>query len=168
MCLSDAWLLCASLTLLPSHTGCVLLLSPRLTWKTEVVVPFLNKSLYGSFSCLQDPERQGPPSRQGSALVNGINWSDRRSSGALPPGPAAFARSRSLPHPQDALYPDRSASLNTYLPSECSRLFVRVLVGGLLVHASAQSAQSGPLRSLSTYLPREWLVRGRWPAGCGG
>lgn len=109
-----------SLTLLPSHTGCVLLLSPRLTWKTESVVPFLNKSLYGSFSCLQDPERQGPPSRQGSALVNGINWSDRRSSGALPPGPAAFARSRSLPHPQDALYPDRSASLNTYLPSECS------------------------------------------------
>lgn len=67
----------------------------------------------------QDPERQGPPSRQGSALVNGINWSDRRASGALPPQSASFARSRSLPHPQDALYTDRSPSLSTYLPSEC-------------------------------------------------
>ncbi|PSC75921.1 hypothetical protein C2E20_1333 isoform A [Micractinium conductrix] len=77
-----------------------------------------------------DPEQQGPPSRQGSALVNGINWSDRR--GPVPPGGAlhgappphggphagggsAFARSRSLPQPQEALYQDRSAFLSNYL-----------------------------------------------------
>ncbi|PRW51091.1 hypothetical protein C2E21_5567 [Chlorella sorokiniana] len=78
-----------------------------------------------------DPERQGPPSRQGSALVNGINWSDRRASGALPPQPASFARSRSLPHPQDALYPDRSASLSTYLPSDRGEQQLPTIFGGL-------------------------------------
>lgn len=78
-----------------------------------------------------DPERQGPPSRQGSALVNGINWSDRRASGALPPQPTSFARSRSLPHPQDALYPDRSASLSTYLPSDRAEQQLPTIFGGL-------------------------------------
>ena len=69
----------------------------------------------------QDPERQGPPSRQGSALVNGINWSDRRMAG--PPGSggpggggpgstSAFARSRSMPHPEGLFH---DPSLNAYL-----------------------------------------------------
>ncbi|KAL4444248.1 hypothetical protein ABPG75_011985 [Micractinium tetrahymenae] len=63
-----------------------------------------------------DPERQGPPSRQGSALVNGINWCDRRGlTGAGAAASGAFARSRSLPQPEDVLYQDCSASLNPYL-----------------------------------------------------
>lgn len=73
----------------------------------------------------QDPERQGPPSRQGSALVNGINWSDRRSGAPGGPGGApsssAFARSRSMPHgpqPDAGLYHDRSASLSQFLGGE--------------------------------------------------
>ncbi|KAL4441488.1 hypothetical protein ABPG77_001992 [Micractinium sp. CCAP 211/92] len=55
-----------------------------------------------------DPERQGPPSRQGSALVNGINWSDRRGLTGSSSG-ASFARSRSLPHSQDVSHQDPSA-----------------------------------------------------------
>lgn len=100
-----------------------------------------------------DPERQGPPSRQGSALVNGINWSDRRSlaptgpgapgSGGGGSGGSSFSRSRSLPQPQEGLYQDCSASLSQYLGDGSEHPHLPSLLNQLRLaeSLSAQQAQ---------------------------